>query len=184
MTYHTSAAVEDNEIYRNAHGIVDDCCNGPAIRRNRVHHNDGYGIRTGYADIEIVEDNLIENNGGIGLAVGYSGPVQDNVVRNNAVGVAATSWLGTYVSLHNNDIYDNTDANLEIRTDRTGTWDCTSNWWGTTDPAVIAEMIWDCNDDPELLICVEFDPFCTSPGCEPTAVEATTWGGVKALYRD
>ena len=62
-------------------------------------------------------------------------------------------------------------------------YDATMNWWGTTDPDLIAEHIWDCNDDPGLGVCILFDPFCKNPNCEPTLVEPVTWGAIKLLYR-
>ena len=56
------------------------------------------------------------------------------------------------------------------------------NWWGTTDPNEIAEMIWDCRDDPATR-CVDFEPWCAAPGCEPVPVESESWGAIKAMYR-
>ena len=55
--------------------------------------------------------------------------------------------------------------------------------WGTTDPALVAEHIWDCHDHPEVGLCIVFSPFCSSPNCEPTLVEPLSWGAIKAMFR-
>jgi hypothetical protein len=57
------------------------------------------------------------------------------------------------------------------------------NWWGTTDPVAIAASIWDRSDNPEICVMVDFDPWCLVPGCEPTSVEESSWGALKALFR-
>ncbi len=46
----------------------------------------------------------------------------------------------------------------------------------------IAAGIYDCGDNPGTA-CVNFEPFCVAPGCQPVAVEAKSWGMIKAMYR-
>ncbi len=41
--------------------------------------------------------------------------------------------------------------------------DATSNYWGTTDPAVVQQMIVDVNDNPALIGTIKVDPILTSP---------------------
>jgi hypothetical protein len=146
---------------------------------NHVHHNSGCGIAASFGGS--IEYNLVEENGGTGISVYGAGQrVEHNVVRGNAVGVAVGEAVSTTINY--NDLYSNEEYELT-------TWlggdsvDATSNWWGTTDPEVIAARIYDCHDDP-LLMCVLFDPWCDEPGCNGgTPVECTTWGSIKALYR-
>jgi len=182
--YHTPAVIEDNEIYGNQEGITDYCCTSPPIRNNHVHDNLGRGIETGYYEGGAIEYNLIERNGGTGLAVGCVFTVQHNVIRGNARGVSSSSWVGSSAAIHYNDIHDNTDCNLRVSYEYDRTLDCTMNWWGSVDPLVIAAGIQDCYDDPELHVCVLFEPFCISPGCEPVSVEPSSWGSIKALFRE
>ena len=183
VIYHTSAAIEDNDIYGNGDGIKDWCCTSPPMRRNHIHDNLGTGIATGYYEGGVIDSNVIERNGGTGLAVGSHFTVQHNVIRENARGVSSGGISGSYAAIHYNDIYDNAEFNLRAASDYEQTQDCTMNWWGSVDPLVIAEGIQDCYDDPELRVCVVFEPFCMSPGCEPTPVESSSWGSIKALYR-
>jgi len=182
-TYHTTASVEDNEMYGSLGGIHDQCCESPAIRRNHVHDNSGVGIDTGYSEGGPIEYNIIERNGGTGLSLGSYYAVEYNIIRENTRGVACGGMLMGNSAVHYNDIYDNTEYNLMCVSEGPLNHDCTMNWWGSTDPLVIAEGIWDCNDDPELNATVVFEPFCMAPGCGSTPVEARTWGAIKALYR-
>lgn len=183
VNYHTSAAIEDNDIYGNDDGIRDVCCTSPPMRGNHVHDNLGIGIQTGYYEGGAIEYNVIERNGGTGLVVGSHFTVQHNVIRENARGVSSGGIAGSRSEIHENDIYDNTEFNLGAFGEYELNQDCTMNWWGSVDPLVIAAGIYDCSDNPASNVCVVFEPFCTSLGCEPTPVESRSWGSIKALYR-
>ena len=146
---------------------------------NHVHDNSGIGIGASFGGS--IEYNLVEDNGGAGISVyGVGTRVEHNVVRGNAVGVAVGEYPS--VTINFNDLYSNDEYELTTWPGG-GSVDATSNWWGTTDPEVIAGRIFDCHDDP-LLACVLFEPWCEQPGCDGgTPVESTTWGNIKALYR-
>ena len=114
----------------------------------------------------------------------WFGTVEFNVIRGNNVGV--TLWYCGSADFYCNDIYDNVLHDFEVLPDvGSCTVDVTMNWWGTVDPEQIAAGIWDCEDDPLLGGCVEFDPWAPGPGCEPTGVDpvADSWGTIKAMYR-
>jgi hypothetical protein len=180
---HAATVIEDNHIYGNGDGIVDWCCTSPPIRGNHIHDNLRTGIRTGYFEGGSIEYNLLEHNT-TGLSVGDHFTVQHNIIRDNEYGVWSGDMPGTNAAIHNNDIYNNTECNLGVWRENQQTYDCTMNWWGSVDSLVIAEGIYDCNDDPEVGICVIFQPFCTSPGCQPSSIEPSSWGSIKALYRE
>ena len=148
---------------------------------NHVHDNSGSGIAASFGGS--IEYNLVEDNGGAGISVyGVSTRVEHNVVRGNAVGVSVGEQ--TSVTVNYNDLDSNGEYELLIAWPGFGTVDATSNWWGTTDPDVIATLIFDCYDDPDLVTCVLFEPWCIEPGCEGTSPsESGTWGSIKALYR-
>jgi len=57
--------------------------------------------------------------------------------------------------------------------------DMIGNYWGTTDPDLVAGWIWDQNDDPANFSIVNFLPMANGP--VPT--ENTSWGSVKAMFR-
>ena len=146
---------------------------------NHVHDNSGIGIGASFGGS--IEYNLVEDNGGAGISVyGVGTGVEHNVVRGNAVGVAVGEHPS--VTINFNDLYQNDEYELTTWPGG-GSVNATYNWWGTTDPELIAARIFDCHDDP-LLACVLFDPWCDEPGCNGgTSVECTTWGSIKALYR-
>ncbi len=182
-TYHTSAAIEDNEMYGSLGGIRDQCCESPAVRRNHVHDNTEIGIDTGYYQGGPIEYNIVERNGGTGLTLGSYFDVEHNIVRENTRGIACGGIAMGNAAVHYNDIYDNVEYDLMSASEGPLDHDCTMNWWGSTDPLVIAAGIRDCNDDPDLNATVVFEPFCVAPGCGSTPVESRTWGAIKAMYR-
>ncbi len=53
------------------------------------------------------------------------------------------------------------------------------NWWGTDDPTTIAAKIWDYSDNIVVRGVVDYDEYLHAPG-----VELTSWGSIKALFRD
>ncbi len=57
--------------------------------------------------------------------------------------------------------------------------DLTGNYWGTTDPEVIAEGILDHNDNEDLGFFIQFEPFSS----EPLAEENPSLDGFKAMFR-
>lgn len=179
--YHFDGVIESNEICGNGAGIRGVCCEEPAIRHNHIHHNAGYGIKTGFTGN--ITYNLIEHNGAEGIRCQCTGVMEHNVIRENAVGIHAESWA--MCSLHENDICGNTSFNLRCSTGFTQftEWDATMNWWGTTDPDEIATGIRDCEDDPGILCRVLFDPWCETPGCGVTPVEPSSWGTIKSMFR-
>jgi hypothetical protein len=180
FVYHNSGHFQDNEICFNAWGIRGACCENPIIQGNHIHHNLGLGIQTAVY-VYTVLDNLIEYNGSEGIELGLASQIEGNVIRYNSVGVETYS---TTAEFHRNDIYGNTVFNVQIlgSRGRPWTWDCTMNWWGTTDPDAIAAGIWDCHDG-SVGGCVVFDPWCEFPGCQVSAVAPATWSSIKAMYR-
>ncbi|MDP2325707.1 MAG: right-handed parallel beta-helix repeat-containing protein, partial [Gammaproteobacteria bacterium] len=67
----------------------------------------------------------------------------------------------------------------EARWNTPSTLDLSGNYWGTTDPQAIRDLIWDGNDQPNINCTVQFEPFLGGP--LPT--ESVSWGGVKVLFR-
>jgi hypothetical protein len=57
--------------------------------------------------------------------------------------------------------------------------DLSGNYWGTSDSATIAAIIFDGNDDPSNHCTIQFLPFANGP----VPSETTTWGDLKALFR-
>lgn len=124
----------------NGVGISPD---GGNLTHSHVHAN-GIGIDTGTGWLTMSFLEITDNGDGVVLG-GY--PVRKTLNYSNLTG-------NTGYAVRYSGGYD--DGNV----------DCTSNWWGSTDPAVIAAAIWDFDDDPALFP-VDTAPVLASP--EPTA---------------
>jgi len=186
--YHNSGVIEYNEVYLNSGGyysagISGACCETPEIRHNHVHDNNSNGIKTGFT--ARLTGNLIENNSQAGIWLSVYNYLDRNVIRGNMIGVEINdSAVHGLLVAECNDIYGNTSYNVRVTEyAEGGNWDFRNRWWGTTDPAEIAAGIEDCNDDPGFAACILFDPWAEAP-CDPTATEVTSWGALKALFRE
>lgn len=178
--FHYWGIVEFNEIAYNTWGIGGTCCEEPTIRMNWIHRNSHGGIATGF--YAYIEDNVVDKNGGPGIAHNaWSGHITGNTIRGNEIGVEI--WSMPSVLFCENQIHGNEPYDILVACPDEFDCDATMNWWGTTDPDLIAEHIWDCRDDPGLGTCILFEPFCMNPNCEPTPVEPLSWGAIKAMYR-
>ncbi len=180
---HFDGVIEDNEIYGFLDGIIGTDGN-TVIRRNHIHDNGISGV-AGFDDC-IAIDNLVENNGWAGFSISFDAHLTGNVIRGNGTGV--DFWGGPHNGfLNGNDIYDNVEfavhSYCEEHIPDPPDFDATMNWWGTTDPDEIAASIHDCHDSIWAAVCFVVEPWCTSPGCDLTPVEATSWGAIKAIYR-
>ena len=60
-----------------------------------------------------------------------------------------------------------------------GSVDLRNNYWGTDDPELVAQWIYDGADDPDLAIEVQYLPF----SAEPMPTESTTLGGFRSMFR-
>ncbi len=60
-----------------------------------------------------------------------------------------------------------------------GSVDLRNNYWGTDDPELVAQWIYDGADDPDLAIEVQYMPF----SAEPMPTEPSTLGGFRSMFR-
>ena len=114
--------------------------------------------------------------------VGVSISLLDNVLSGGQeYTIKCTSYAS--ISGHNNHILLG-DSQYAVRlfaysSAYPASVDLRNNYWGTTDPDEVADMIYDGNDDPFVEMVVDYLPIADGP--LPT--EETTWGGLKALYK-
>lgn len=72
--------------------------------------------------------------------------------------------------------------NVRLQSYPIGNWvsiDAGHNWWGTDVESQIQAKIYDSMDDPDLYATVLYTPWYSAPGVEPSS-----WGSIKAMFRD
>jgi hypothetical protein len=182
--------VRDTEIYggyggiqfsQGARGIVERCHvqvaggNPPAI-----------GLKTG--SIFSLYENVFE---GDVWAASFQTGGTTVIARNNLfIGGTGTTLeiIRTPMDFHQNHIINGGGTSVAALWERGSliepvVVDLTENYWGTDDPAQIAEWIFDYNDydppNPGCWVIIDFEPFAD----QPVQTESTTWGAVKSLFR-
>ena len=154
-----------------ASGFVHDC---------RFENLENTSIELAFATCDLV--NVVERDSGYGLyAEGSNISGTGNIFMDNPY----RTFRLTYTQFH--DFRGNHILNGGGYTVYCGAHihehldiDFAGNYWGTDDPAQIAEWIWDIHDEPERTnATVIFEPFAD----QPVSTEARTWSDVKALYR-
>jgi hypothetical protein len=76
--------------------------------------------------------------------------------------------------IHSNNFLDENNYGISLHFN-TSIVDATNNYWGSTDPAVIAARINDSNDNPSILGTVLFDPFADVPYPIPPSSSAEVY---------
>ena len=145
-----------------------------------IFTNNNEGLRFGRAKFT-VQRNLIEGNN-IGVRfTRMEGPVEmtGNIIAHNRIGIflvpssqnivdffepgrTGKPWNEGHLAITGNNIYENSDYNLNLGVKQK--WDLAieGNWWGTTDAEEIREKIFDRSRDKELGKAI-FQPFTDTP---------------------
>lgn len=126
------------------------------------------GLRFGRAKFSITRNTIEKNNIGIRFTR-MEGPVEisGNTIANNRIGIflvpssqnivdffepgrTGKPWNEGHLEIKNNNIFANTDYDLNLGVKQK--WDLAirDNWWGTTDSKAIQEKIFDKSRDEEL----------------------------------
>ena len=177
-------------VYQSADVDVVDCSfvgqTGPAVNVSTLSTLTVSGcVFTGNGNPEWTECVVTTSLSSPGDAV-----FTDNVFCGNEDIVLLVRW-GAPPAFTGNSIDPNGHLAIVIDDDaQAGTLDALGNWWGTTNPLEIAALIQDCNDDPSILLCVDFSDWCTDSSCSGQVTEipgATqqigSWGVLKSLFR-
>jgi hypothetical protein len=117
----------------------------------------------------VIEGNRFIRSGGI--SVGARAPVRVYIRNNMFVGwtgeYAVQSWArynGDVMVVERNSFLSTSRIALRLPRDYDpARMSAPSNWWGTTDEAVIRSMIFDRADDLASAGTIEFRPFLTAP---------------------
>ncbi len=128
------------------------------------------GIRTDNS-ASTIQNNAVANNL---CGISGTGNIQYNTVTNNEVGIWGPLPTAT---ITNNNIYANYNATSgitqNIHLTEPDNISLINNWWGTADPSVIDQTIWDSKNDSVHLGTATFEPFLTQPNPNAPSVPAT-----------
>lgn len=94
-----------------------------------------------------------------------------NTISNNTVGVILGEYQGASAPVSENNIYGNTQYNMEDQGPTNK--DVSNNWWGTTDTTAIDASIYDGHDNPSLGL-LNYEPILTQPVSIVPATITTT----------
>ena len=130
--------------------------------------NNNEGLRFGRAKLVIKHNLVKENNIGIRFTR-MEGPVEltGNTVTNNRIGVflvpssqqiidffepgrTGRPWNEGHLVITNNNIYDNSDYNLNLGAKQIWDLAISGNWWGTVNKGIIRQTIFDKQRDDVL----------------------------------
>jgi len=142
----SSARVAGNVIEGNQGvGIVYKDRSSPEVDQNRIRNNTRGGISIHLSRGGRIAGNRIENNGGPGVLCGLGSKplIRDNLISKNKDGVLIDE--GGEASLTGNDLSNNEGAPL--RNHAAAVIDAKRNFWGTSNPAEIAQRIEDTEEN-------------------------------------
>jgi hypothetical protein len=141
--------------------ILEISNTGPVVVANCVVRRSDNDVALYLSNNEPVTivDNIFESNGEVVRLTSYGlGEIRNNHFISTGDGYAV------YCSYHPSFQQD---------------IDLSGNWWGTTDPNVVDELIYDCHDDQNSYHCVIYEPMAG----QPVEVEAKSWSAVKELFK-
>jgi hypothetical protein len=97
-------------------------------------------------------------------------------IHSNHTGVAVSS--NGNPTFNYCDIHDNSSWNVHttLFDEPLASLDFEDNWWGTNVESEIAQEVYDNEDNPEIYVLVDYEPWNSE-----SPVKETTWGRVKAL---
>ncbi|MHB1349068.1 MAG: NosD domain-containing protein [Desulfobulbaceae bacterium] len=177
------ASAEKNQL---RHCIFRDAFTGlqvhfsTAVVTDSVFSGNNEGLRFGRAKLTLAHNRLEENNIGIRFTR-MEGPVEitGNSISKNRVGIflvpsgqnivdffepgrTGKAWNEGHLEIRNNNIFANTDYDLNLGEKQKWDLAVSGNWWGSTDARSIQEKIFDRFRDADLGRAI-FEPFLNAP---------------------
>jgi hypothetical protein len=128
----------------------------------------GISAGEGPSTTAIIQNNLVENCSRDGMSISSTSVVENNTLINNNIGMFIFNFYSgpstpapTLPTVMGNNILHSSQYNIYYQSNMNLT--ATYNWWGTTDPASIAQTIYDHNSDPSVGGTVIYLPCLTAP---------------------
>ena len=125
----------------------------------------GGGVWIDYGTLTATGNTITGNANGVGLRAYDWDEITGNTIAGNKVGLV----LYNNMPFHFNNLQDNSLYAVYIEGQGQGSIDAGYNWWGTTDAVVIAERIYDA-DDNRNYYKVDYSPMMTAKVTEDTSM--------------
>ena len=179
---HSNSVIKNNTIYDINHLPLDLSGNlgwgifswegNPVVIDNEIKNCSG-GYSGGSGTLvagNVIKDNIIGTNGpsiikqntitgnNTGI-IASGGIVSENIISGNETGILTGEYKYLQLSVSKNNIFDNSDYNIKVRT--SADIDAINNYWGTIDTSIIDEKIYDREDDINLGKVI-YEPFVTA----------------------
>lgn len=174
--------VQYNEIYDNGNnGMVFEnvagqpCCNAwidnVSIQYNKIYNNSNDGIKFSLNKITslIFQHNIISNNSNYGVSVDSHTYIfehlslHNNEISNNTIGLYFKNWFENEYKVNYNNIINNSLYSIYCAWEEPSKhMDIKNNWWGTNESSEIDDMIFDYYDNT-IYAKVDFLPILTNP---------------------
>jgi parallel beta-helix repeat protein len=128
---------------------------------NSVFSKNKGGIGCRNSTAEILHNEIRENKFfGIWPKEDCPAQIRFNEITDNGRGIYLYQVQG--MQLEHNNIYNNRSYDIAVAEAQDFPVNAANNWFGTTDPAKIAEKLFDKNDDPEVSE-IQIHPLLTKP---------------------
>jgi hypothetical protein len=159
--------VSHNLILGNFAGVKGGGIASGGIVHNNIIVDNRAAIYEGgiSAASQIITNTILRNTAENNVAIRYGGDGEiraNTILDNRATGSEAPRAVYVdwgHPDVHHNNIYNNSDYALYNHNEHgTPDLDAKDNWWGTADPAEIADLIYDWFDDPSRGV-VDYDPW-------------------------
>jgi len=159
---HSSPQIVGNSVLENTGaGIACITSAAPVIQKNRLEGNTGGAIQCRMSSSPQITGNRLAGNVafGVGCDTLSSPTVTGNVIAKGK-GPAVLAKGNSAPKVTGNDITQH--ARWAIRNEGTSEIDATGNWWGTSDPAEVAKLVFDAADKPSAGK-VKVEPLASAP---------------------
>ncbi len=159
-------------ISQNKDALVEYCIIEYAFSGIQVHYSTGTirnslfrrnyeGIRFSTTNVRIEYNDIVDNEQGIHHeSRGSKTTITRNTFRGNGCSFFPVQKSSSTVRVFENN-FDDTCV-VKMGFNQKEDLDYTNNWWGTTDPRKIQDMVFDRRTDPSLGTAI-FEPFLESP---------------------
>ena len=151
-------------------GVQVHFCKARIVHSEFRHNVDG--VRFSTVNIELAGNRIHDNTHGIRYEERRSsGRVHHNRITGNDIGLFAVTRCQNGILFEDNDLAGNRDYHVKLGLRQSGDLSYPRNWWGSSDPAVIAGGFFDRRYDAALGRVTAPEPLTGPPRVEDVSLQ-------------